>query len=135
MIPRSAFTRQLPRAVSSRSSLVAFSSTASVQNASSPDSQDAPARPHTIDPRWLTMMKRRIGKCMMFGLRSNQVEEGGKVLQQLAKDWRGLIAGSEGFLIDERRRGLYQHNVVWGEQGTTPRIDIRSDKPVQNWNL
>ncbi|KAJ5898989.1 hypothetical protein N7495_003733 [Penicillium taxi] len=61
------------------------------------------------------MMKRRIGRCMMFGLKPAQIDEGGKILQQLATDWRELIAGSEGFLTDEKRRSLYQHNVVWGE--------------------
>lgn len=52
---------------------------------------------------------------MMFGLKPTQVEEAGKILQQLARDWRELIAGSEGFLTDEKRRSLYRHNVVWGE--------------------
>lgn len=53
---------------------------------------------------------------MMFGLKPAQIEDAGKVLQQLARDWRELIAGSEGFLTDEKRRSLYKHNVVWGEQ-------------------
>lgn len=61
------------------------------------------------------MMKRRVGKCMMFGLKPAQVDDAGKILQQLARDWRELIAGSEGFLTDGKRRGLYRHNVVWGE--------------------
>jgi hypothetical protein len=61
------------------------------------------------------MMKRRLGRCMMFGLKPAQVDEAGKILQQLARDWRELIAGSEGFLTDEKRRALYRHNVVWGE--------------------
>lgn len=51
----------------------------------------------------------------MFGLKPAQIDEAGKVLQQLARDWRELIAGSEGFLTDEKRRSLYRHNVVWGE--------------------
>lgn len=51
----------------------------------------------------------------MFGLKPTQVDEAGKILQQLARDWRELIAGSEGFLTDEKRRSLYQHRVVWGE--------------------
>lgn len=51
----------------------------------------------------------------MFGLRPAQIDDAGKVLQQLARDWRELIAGSEGFLTDEKRRSLYQHKVVWGE--------------------
>lgn len=53
---------------------------------------------------------------MMFGLKPAQIEDAGKILQQLARDWRELIAGSEGFLTDEKRRSLYKHNVVWGEQ-------------------
>jgi hypothetical protein len=60
-------------------------------------------------------MKRRLGRCMMFGLKPTQIDEAGKILNQLARDWRELIAGSEGFLTDEKRRALYRHNVVWGE--------------------
>lgn len=51
----------------------------------------------------------------MFGLKPAQIDEGGKILQQLARDWRELVAGSEGFLTDEKRRSLFRHNVVWGE--------------------
>lgn len=53
---------------------------------------------------------------MMFGMKPAQIDEGGKILQQLAKEWRELLAGSEGFLTDKKRRSLYRHNVVWGEQ-------------------
>ncbi|OQE15841.1 hypothetical protein PENFLA_c030G01919 [Penicillium flavigenum] len=77
-----------------------------------PDSASTP-----INPRWLTMTKRRVGKCMMFGMKPAQIDEGGKILQQLAKEWRELVAGSEGFLTDKKRRSLFRHNVVWGEQG------------------
>lgn len=52
----------------------------------------------------------------MFGLKPAQIDGGGQILQQLARDWRELLAGSEGFLTDEKRRGLFRHNVVWGEQ-------------------
>ncbi|OQD90992.1 hypothetical protein PENANT_c001G05978 [Penicillium antarcticum] len=95
------------------------STTSSAQHARGTTSDHALAKPHTIDPRWLTMIKRRIGKCMMFGLKPDQVDEGGKILQQLANDWRELIAGSEGFLTDKKRRSLFRHNVVWGEQPMT----------------
>jgi hypothetical protein len=61
------------------------------------------------------MIKRRIGKCMMFGLKPGQVEEAGNILQRIARDWRELIAGSEGYLTDEWRRGLYRQTVAWGE--------------------
>jgi hypothetical protein len=52
----------------------------------------------------------------MFGMKPPLVDEGGKILQQLAHEWRELIAGSEGFLTDKKRRSLFRHNVVWGEQ-------------------
>lgn len=52
---------------------------------------------------------------MTFGLKPPQVQEAGYVLRQIARDWRELVAGSEGFLTDETIRGLFRHNVVWGE--------------------
>jgi hypothetical protein len=52
---------------------------------------------------------------MMFGLKPHQVEEAGKILQEIAKDWRGLIAGSEGFLTERNRTAIFRRNVVWGE--------------------
>lgn len=115
MISRSALSRQLPCPIVSPFSRRYLSTTSPAQNPSTPTSANTPARPHGIDPRWLTMMKRRVGKCMMFGLNPTQVDNAGKILQQLARDWRELIAGSEGFLTDGKRRGLYRHNVVWGE--------------------
>lgn len=119
MIPRSTLPRHLSRSIISPiSTRRILSTTSAAQNARAPPttgSADSPARPHTIDPRWLTMMKRRIGRCMMFGLNPARVHEAGSILQQLARDWRGLIAGSEGFLTDEKRCSLFRHNVVWGE--------------------
>lgn len=73
------------------------------------------AKPHTIDPRWLTAIKRRVGKCLMFGLKPAQVDEAGRILQRLAQDWRELVAGSEGFLTNATRRALYRRDVVWGD--------------------
>ena len=52
---------------------------------------------------------------MMFGLKPLQIQEAGEVLQQIANDWRELVAGSEGYLTDETRRGLFQQKVAWGE--------------------
>jgi hypothetical protein len=51
----------------------------------------------------------------MFGLTPVQVDQAGRILQQIAQDWRELIAGSEGFLTGETRRAVFRHNVVWGE--------------------
>ncbi|KAJ5380144.1 uncharacterized protein N7496_002572 [Penicillium cataractarum] len=116
MIPRSAVLRRpLASSISYIHTLRPLSTTAPILNARASAPENPPTRPHGIDPRWLTMMKRRIGRCMMFGLKPAQIDDAGKILQQLARDWRELIAGSEGFLTDEKRRSLYRHNVVWGE--------------------
>lgn len=52
---------------------------------------------------------------MMFGLKPPQIQEAGDILQRIARDWRELVAGSEGFLTNETIRGLFRHNVAWGE--------------------
>ncbi|KAI9871936.1 MAG: hypothetical protein M1830_002239 [Pleopsidium flavum] len=69
----------------------------------------------SLDPRWLSDLKKRIGKCVMFGLKPVQVQEAASILKEIARDWRELVAGSEGFLTGRRRRGLHRQNVVWGE--------------------
>jgi hypothetical protein len=59
----------------------------------------------------------------MFGLNPEQTKEACSVLQEIALDWRGLVAGSEGFLTEKDRTGLYRQAVVWGEMvaGLSPR--------------
>jgi hypothetical protein len=52
---------------------------------------------------------------MNFGLSPLQVEEAGSILNEVANDWRELIAGSEGFLTGVERRGLFKQEVTWGE--------------------
>lgn len=66
----------------------------------------------------------------MFGLKPAQVVDAGDVLQQLARDWRELIAGSEGFLTGKAHRGLFKHNVVWGEMVCPPFFFIINDKDL-----
>ncbi|KAJ6064863.1 hypothetical protein N7444_000516 [Penicillium canescens] len=99
-----------------------LSATSPVQDPRKANLDNAPAKPHTIDPRWLTMIKRRIGKCMMFGLRPDQINEGGQILQQLANDWRELLAGSEGFLTDKKRRS-HVNNVTYVRYAETARVN------------
>ncbi|KAL4792531.1 thioesterase-like superfamily-domain-containing protein [Aspergillus venezuelensis] len=102
----------------SATSFRSFSASPHIHNAQSPSATcktPAPPKPHGIDPRWLTMTKRRVGRCMMFGLKPHQITEAGDIMQQIARDWRELIAGSEGYLTDATRRGLYRQNVAWGE--------------------
>ena len=49
------------------------------------------------------------------------------VLGALATEWRGLVAGSEGFLTGGRgRRGLEGHQVAWGEQDSFVGFVFRS---------
>ena len=39
----------------------------------------------------------------------------GNVLLVIAREWRDLVAGSEGFLTGPGRAGLEGHRVAWGE--------------------
>lgn len=68
------------------------------------------------NPRIVEELKQRIGRCIQFGISKEQVDRlAGPVLRQLARDWRELLAGSEGFLTGSDRRGLWRHQVVWGD--------------------
>ena len=69
----------------------------------------------TLGPRWLSELKPRLGKCVLFGLTPPQAQSAGLLLQEMTRDWRELIVGSEGFLTGPQRRGLFRHEVVWGE--------------------
>jgi hypothetical protein len=71
-----------------------------------------------LSPRWL-------GKCMTFGMQAEQVARAGAVLETVARDWRELVAGSEGFLTSEDRRGFYRHAVVWGEMDSMVSLPCR----------
>ena len=59
----------------------------------------------------------------MFGMKPEQVDEAGSILSDLAKDWRNLIAGSEGYLTAKGRVGLQSQAVVWGEQDTMGHVN------------
>lgn len=80
-------------------------------------STPAPSEPATasLSPRWLSDLKQRIGKCITFGLQPHQVDQAGGILSEVAKDWRDLVAGSEGYLTGSDRRGMHRQAVVWGE--------------------
>ncbi|CUS12218.1 unnamed protein product [Tuber aestivum] len=66
-------------------------------------------------PRWLSDTKDRIGRLFFHGVTPEESREAGEILGLLTKNWREYIAGSEGFLTGEKRRGLFRHNVVWGD--------------------
>ena len=69
-----------------------------------------------LSPRWLSDVKTRVGACLSFGLTAPQMALAGSILEEIADDWRELVAGSEGYLTSPTRRGLYRWPVAWGEQ-------------------
>lgn len=61
--------------------------------------------PLALPLRWLSDLRSRLGKCIIFGLKPAQVDEAGAILRVLAREWRELLAGSEGFLVGKRAPG------------------------------
>ena len=45
-----------------------------------------------------------------------------RILDEIARDWRELIAGSEGYLTSPSRRSLHRWPVAWGEQDSMVRL-------------
>lgn len=80
-------------------------------------SQSQPSPPPTKpnNSRFLSTVKSRIGKCILFGLSTPQTQKAGTVLKVLGEEWRELVAGREGFLCAPKRAGLSRQKVVWGE--------------------
>ncbi|KZM22649.1 uncharacterized protein EKO05_0009687 [Ascochyta rabiei] len=85
-------------------------------------STEAPAT-ERLSPRWLSDVRARIGKCIMFGIDDAQTSKAGSILQEVSSDWRELLAGSEGFLTGQEYRGLYRHEVAWGEMDSMGHIN------------
>ena len=75
-----------------------------------------------LSPRWLSDLKTRIGACISFGLTPAQTAVAGSILDEVARDWRELVAGSEGYLTSPSRRGLHRWPVAWGEQDSMVRL-------------
>lgn len=74
--------------------------------------------------RWVADVRARIGKCISFGCSDAQVTRAAGVLGVLARKWRALSAGSEGFLTGGRR-GLEDQQVVWGEMDSFVGFNFR----------
>lgn len=71
--------------------------------------------PSTNNGRWLSETKTRLGQLFFHGTTTEETKEAGGILKDLTKNWREYVAASEGFLTGETWRGLYRHNVVWGD--------------------
>ena len=93
-----------------------------------------PPAPTDLSPRWLSDLKKRIGYCICFGLSPEQVGEAGSILREVADSWRELVAGSEGFLTGVERRGLFKHEVVWGEMVSSC-IFVCIAVPALSWDI
>ncbi|RAL58530.1 hypothetical protein DID88_003978 [Monilinia fructigena] len=59
----------------------------------------------------------------MFGMSREQAQDTAKILDILGRDWRELIAGRHGYLVDKKRAGLSRHKVVWGEMDSMKHIN------------
>ncbi|KAK4553432.1 hypothetical protein LTR86_009489 [Recurvomyces mirabilis] len=77
----------------------------------------------SLGPRWLSDVKQRIGTCLTFGATEEQTHRAGLILSDLARDWRELVAGSEGFLTDPTRRGIHRRGVIWGEMDSMGHVN------------
>jgi hypothetical protein len=100
--------------ISQRYRFQCFSTVTSLLN--QPSSSSYEPVPSEMPSRWLSDLKKRVGKCILFGCNEEQVQEAGRISQELASNWRELVAGSEGFLTTEGRPGLFRRPVEWGEQ-------------------
>lgn len=50
----------------------------------------------------------------MFGLHAEQVHTAGTILEELTRNWRDLVAGSEGYLTDKCRRSFHRLARIYG---------------------
>lgn len=72
------------------------------------------AQSYAVPQSWLSDLKTRIGKCIVFGLQPAQLDEAGDILRIVAGNWRKLAAGSEGFLVGHRRERIEGASSRWG---------------------
>lgn len=112
---------RLPQRLQAQHSLPMFSkqhvralSLSAPRSSNQSSTPTAPA-PTTNNARWLSDIKARIGKCIMFGMSKEQTKEAATVMKAIGAEWRALVAGREGFLVGRKRAGLLRQAVVWGE--------------------
>lgn len=84
-----------------------------VASAPAAGQQELPVNPNS---RWLSDVKARLGKCIHFGMNEEQVTRAGVLLAEVTRDWKELVAGSEGYLISPKRAGITSTLLEWGHQ-------------------
>jgi hypothetical protein len=75
----------------------------------------------TFNARWLSEQKSRLGRLFFHGTTEEETLEAGKLVKTLTQNWRRYIAGAEGYLVCEQRRGLYRAPVNWGDMVCAPK--------------
>lgn len=111
-------------------SIASIARASSRSNSSDASSHSNDGRLPALSPKWLSDTKLRIGKCLTFGMNAEQVQQAGKICKLLGEEWKELLAGSEGFLTDEKRAGLLGHRVSWGELDTMVSVSTESKELV-----
>ena len=76
-----------------------------------------------LSSRWLSDVKSRLGKCIHFGMDEAQVTRAGILLTEVARDWKDLVAGSEGYLTSPKRAGISSTLIEWGSQDTMGHVN------------
>lgn len=95
-----------------------YNSSTSSDVTSSPTIKPAESKiPPPPPTRWITELRDRIGKCIIFGCNKEQITRADAVLKALSTEWKELLAGSDGFLSGGRG-GLDNHRIAWGEMDT-----------------
>ena len=52
----------------------------------------------------------------MFGLDRQQIDEAAQIARTLGRDWRGLVAGADGYLVRKNHTNdSWEQKVLWGE--------------------
>lgn len=74
-----------------------------------------PTNSPALSPRWLSELKDRVATCLKTRPKAAQHDEIVSISSIVARDWKELVAGSEGFLTGPGRVGLESHTVAWGD--------------------
>lgn len=53
---------------------------------------------------WYPSITSRIGKCFFHGASPAEIASAAGLLQRINKNWIGLVAGAEGYLVEQTRR-------------------------------
>ena len=114
-----------PRALCSRPYHNLFRPSIVRQFSHSSHHAQAPTTPPTesLNPRWLSDLKTRLGKCIHFGMNEAQTTTAGLLLAEVTRDWRSLLAGSEGYLTHPLRAGISSVPINWGDQDTMGHVN------------